>query len=144
MSALPVEVPDDMMERLRALADKEFRTPEGQVLWLIKTALDAADRREARPTGERSQVDREQRIRAAQPVFDQLRTAHLLAGGPSSRVLANVIWEKTNTRVSHTTVNGVINGAVPPSWRVLESIVKALDGDTGHFRQLWAEANRMN
>jgi hypothetical protein len=137
---LTVSVPDYLAAGLQSLADGAFRTPEGQVLWLIKMAVEASERRE-RPAAENSQTAYEQRLQAAQPVFDELRSVHLLAGGPASRVIAKAIFEKTHTKISHTTVNGVIGGTVAPSWPVLEKIVRVLGGDVGHFRQLWAAAN---
>jgi hypothetical protein len=141
MSTLTVDVPDTLLEPFRALAEKEFRTPEGQLLWLVKKALDAAERStQGHLTKPRQPVDYELRLRAMQPVISELRTARLLAGAPSSRVIAKAVFKKTYVRISHTTVNGILNGTVAPSWPALEKIVRVLGADITHFQQLWITA----
>lgn len=129
------------MSRFQALAEREFRSPEGEVLWLIRTALEAADRRDAQPSPvsneQRRFQTKQERIDSLRPLFDELREAWLLAGGPSTRVLARTVFEKTHTRISHTTIHGILNGTTVPMWPTLEGVVKVLGGDVEHFRRLW-------
>lgn len=136
---MTVVVPDDLMKRFQALADSEFRTPEGQALWLMTAAVAAAER------GHRltppSRPSPEQRLINSMPIFDQLREVHVAAGAPSTRALAASIMEGGGGKVSHTTVHGVLSGTIAPSWPVLEQVVNALGGDIERFRQLWIAAN---
>ena len=142
-TTLTVQVPDDLMEHFRVMAEGEFRSPEGQVLWLIKTAVSAAERRSRElpfrrnRTGGRTQ---EEWLRDAQPMLSELRNLYLLAGAPSSRVLARRISERSARTISHTTVSCVLGGKVVASWSAMERIVKALGGDVEHYRALWAES----
>lgn len=134
---LAVSVPGDLMEQFRALAEKQFRTPEQQALWLIKLAVDSASKADSEgPPGKR-----ELRLAAVQPLLAELRSLWLLSGGPSSRVVSDMIYRQTATRISHTTVNSLVNGTAPPTWPTLEKVVKALGGDVEHFGRLWAAAN---
>jgi hypothetical protein len=136
---LSVNVPDDLMKHFQALADSEFRTAEGQVLWLMTAAVSAAAR------GHRltppSRPSAEQRLSNSRPIFDALHELLKAAGAPSSRAIAARIGELGGAKYSHTTINGVLNGTTAPSWPVLEKIVSVLDGDVEHFHQLWAEAS---
>jgi len=132
---LTVNVPDDLMQQFRELAGRQFRTPEQQALWLIKLAVDPASRNgPAKPHGGQRQA-------SAQSLLAELRSLWLLRGGPSSRVVSRMIYEKTAAKVCHTTVSVLMNGTGNPTWPTLEKVVKALDGDTERFRQLWAAAN---
>ena len=126
------------MERLAAMAEANFRSAESQVLWLIKTTTDYAIQREAQPT--LAKQDSPEQLLAAQELLAELRTAYLLAGGPSSRALAGAIARKTGHKISHTTVNQAVTGKIVPSWQILERIVKVLGGDVDHFRELWAQS----
>lgn len=134
---LTVNVPDDLMRQFEVLAGQQFRTPAQQALWLIKLAVDAAAKSSAKSVPGK----REQRVAAMQPLLAELRSLWLLRGGPASRVITRTIYEKTATKVSHTTVTVMMNGTGAPTWPTLEKVVKALDGDVEHFRQLWAAAN---
>lgn len=126
---LAVNVPDDVMEQLVMLAEEECRTPEGHVLWLIKRATRVAAPR-----------TREERLLDAQPLFAELRELHLWAGEPSTRALAAMIRETPGQAASHTTVADMLNGRRVPSLPMLERIVRALGGDSAHFRELWMQA----
>ena len=141
MATLAVEVPDDVMEQFRALAETECRSPEGEALWLIKQAVDAAGRREFHLARHSQDVRTlTERLASAQPLFAELKTLHLLAGGLSSRAIAKTVTHKTARKITHTTVNQALTGKHVPSWPVLESIVKVLDGDAEHYRALWVQA----
>jgi len=121
---LTIQVPDDALERLQALAERECRTPEGQALWFILGVL-----------GRRANDKRtyEERVRDAQPLLAELRKLHVQAGKPSTRELGRAVG------VSHATVHAALRGPTAPTWPVLEKIVKALGGDAGRFRDLWAD-----
>jgi hypothetical protein len=60
-----------------------------------------------------------------------LRKLHRYAGEPSTRDIAKAI------NYSHTTVAKAMNGDRCPSWPVLRAIVRGLQGDEDHFRELW-------
>jgi hypothetical protein len=136
---LTVTVPGGLMSKFQALADSEFRTAEGQVLWLMTAAVGAAERgRRLTPPSRRSP---EQRRADSLPIFDQLHELHVAAGAPSSRALAAGITEGQGGKASHTTVNGILGGTIAPSWPMLEQMVRFLGGDVAHFRELWIAAN---
>jgi hypothetical protein len=122
---LNVSVPDDLMEWLAADAERNFRTTEGQVLWLLKSA--------------RGQARLGRDSEAKQVLSIGLRKLHEDAGVPSFRVIAERIRQQGGN-VGHTTVYGAIRGGQLSSWAIVESIVTALDGDVGHFRALWVQA----
>jgi hypothetical protein len=122
---LNVSVPDDLMEWLAAAAEKNFRTPEGQVLWLLKSA--------------RGEFRRGMDGGAKQALFSGLRKLHEDAGMPTYRVITERI-EQQGGNASLTTVYSTIRGGQLSSWGIVESIVTALDGDVEHFRALWVQA----
>jgi hypothetical protein len=121
---LNVSVPDDLMEWLALAAERNFRTPEGQVLWLLKSAR-----------GERRGMDGE----AREALFSELRKLHEVAGMPTYRVITERI-EQQGGNASLTTVYSTIRGGQLSSWGIVENIVTALDGDVEHFRALWVQA----
>lgn len=71
----------------------------------------------------------------ARTLNDALHDLHHRAGWPSLRTLAR------ETGVSHTTVSKVFSSAALPGWGTLELLVEAMDGDTGHFHDLWLAAS---
>lgn len=117
---LTLTVPDDLMDWLRTAADEQFRTPESQLLWLLQHAR----------SGSRRHPDNDKNKQA---LSLKLRELHATAGYPSARVIAQRVKD-SGGQASHTTVWGVLNGNRLPSWRILEGIVTALDGDIADFR----------
>ncbi|MEV7021384.1 tetratricopeptide repeat protein [Kitasatospora sp. NPDC093558] len=69
----------------------------------------------------------------------ELRRLHLLAGEPSAREISR----RTHGMLSHTTVSQTLRGARLPSWRSLEAVVSALDGDVEEFRRLWVDTRQV-
>src|SRR3954447_9147893 len=67
-------------------------------------------------------------------LLGELHHLHHRAGWPSLRVLAR------RAGCSHTTVAKVFSSARPPSWGLLEVLVRAMKGDVEAFHQLWLEA----
>jgi hypothetical protein len=65
---------------------------------------------------------------------DALHDLHHHAGWPSLRVLAR------QAGCSHTTVSAAFSTPRLPTWGLLELLVEAMHGDTGHFHQLWLAA----
>ncbi|GAB1509826.1 hypothetical protein JCM33774_18670 [Actinophytocola sp. KF-1] len=65
-----------------------------------------------------------------------LQSLHVQAGKPSMRSIATAVGD-----VSHTTVSEAINGKRIPSWPIVRSIVRYLNGDEESFHQLWVAAN---
>lgn len=125
---LCIEIPDAALDRLRALADRERRTPEMQALWLIEGALDRHDRAQQmmRPAVRRPGDLAVQNLTAA------LREAHVRAGQPSTRRIAADIGD-----VSHTTIADTLKGKRCPSWNVTRRLAEYLGGDAARFRELW-------
>ena len=68
-------------------------------------------------------------------LVEELHDLHHRAGWPSLRVLAR------QAGCSHTTVSAVFSSPRLPSWGTLELLVEAMDGDTGHFHDLWLAAS---
>jgi tetratricopeptide (TPR) repeat protein len=64
-----------------------------------------------------------------------LHDLHHHAGWPSLRTLAR------ETGVSHTTVSKTLSAAALPNWGILELLVEAMHGDSGHFHDLWLAAS---
>lgn len=123
MPDLTITVPDDLMDWLRTAADKNFRSPEGQVLSIIS----------------RSRVQSVSHgVRAFRPgmhdLTSALRELWSSAGCPASRTIAGEL------KVSHSTVHDALMGRRFVSWQRLEVIVQFLGGDAGQFRALWANA----
>jgi len=129
-----LELDAETAELVRAQARQEYRSPEGQLRWLVRAGLDAAERQEPRwvPPPERSPVER---LAAMRPVFAALHELHLRSGAPSGRNLARL----TRHQVGHSTVSGVLAGTKVPDWRVLSVMVRALGGDEEEFRALWVQ-----
>jgi hypothetical protein len=123
---LTVTVPDDLMEWLAGTAERNFRTPEGQVLWLIRSA--------------RGENRRGRDGEAKRALSADLRKLHEDAGMPSVRAISERI-EQQGGNVSHSTVHAAIKGNNLPSWANVESIVTALGGDVEHFRDLTVRAH---
>jgi hypothetical protein len=121
---LTIMVPDGLMRWLVTAADESFRTPEGQVLWLISVSR------------QRPQV----RASAVNSLTQELRDLHVQAGTPSTRTIA---WRITEAggKLSHATVHEALSGRRLVSWPALASIVSVLDGNVDHFRQLWADSH---
>jgi hypothetical protein len=67
-------------------------------------------------------------------LFDELRRLHRTAGEPSTRTLAKAVAH------GHATVHAALRGPRVPRWGLLELLVEQLDGDVGHFKQLWVDA----
>jgi hypothetical protein len=63
----------------------------------------------------------------------ELKHLHRHAGKPSLRRMEAA----TGHKVSHTTINEALRCNRLPTWPVLEWIVRALDGDAEHFREMW-------
>jgi hypothetical protein len=127
-----IAVPDDLMDRLEVQAEMELRTVEGQVLWLLKNAVNG-------PRSRRPQ--REERLRRTGALFKELDFLYIQAGKPSLRHISMVTRRQGAHEVGHSTVHTLLDGTVPPSWPVLEAVVLALGGDAGYFKDLWVEAN---
>jgi hypothetical protein len=136
---LTIIVPGALMSKLRTMAEADFRTPEGEVLWLIQDAVNVAAGLPARPWRANGSLH-EKRLRKYQDVVQELQRLHVRAGKPSCRHLAEEISSR-EYRVAHSTVNTVLNGSVPPSWALLEKLVTAMNGDAAHFKALWVAAN---
>lgn len=128
---LTVELPDDLREWLAAAAGRDFRTLEGQALWLIATAR----ARESRYPGKSHGPD----MKARSLLAEQLGQLHEQAGNLSTRKLAELV-RRTGGKLSHTTVHDLLAGTQFPTWPTLSAVVSALDGDVEHFRALWKEA----
>ena len=71
---------------------------------------------------------------ARRDLNDALHELHHRAGWPSLRTLAG------RAGCSHTTVSKVFSAPALPTWGVLEVVVEAMNGDTGHFHVLWLAA----
>src|SRR5262245_1079873 len=80
----------------------------------------------------REEVGLPDRVR---PLVAALHSLHLQAGKPSMRTISGAVGN-----VSHTTVAELINGKRIPSWPIVESVVRYLQGDVGAFQQLWIAA----
>lgn len=124
---LVLAVPAEMMQWLTATAERDFRTPEAQALWVLAQAL-------------RRESSRSARVEVSAELTTELRLLHEAAGFPSTRAISRKAAQNGDM-VSHTSVHEAIAGHRLLSWRVMEAMVKALDGDPEHFRSLWA-ANR--
>ena len=122
-------LPDDIMAWLVSTAEENFRTPEGQLLWLLQN------------TKTRSEQHR-QDSEAAKQLNHELRKLHLDAGQPSIRAIAGRIDRQGSKtiRVSHTSVHNILQGKRVPSWAMVEAIVTALGGNRPHFKKLWMQA----
>lgn len=127
---LNISIPDDLMEWLTVAADRDFRTPQGHVLWLIKHARDRDSRHG--PDGAARQEARE-------ALFAELQKLHRDAGVPSLRTVAQRITRQGGI-ASHTAVHSALRGKSLPSLALMEGIVTVLDGDVEHFRALWIQA----
>ncbi|MFE9554203.1 tetratricopeptide repeat protein [Streptomyces sp. NPDC006703] len=66
-----------------------------------------------------------------------LQRLHRLSGEPSTREISR----RTRGALSHTTVSQTLRGTQQlPSWRSVELVVTALEGDQEEFRSLWVAA----
>ncbi|WP_426363936.1 helix-turn-helix domain-containing protein [Streptomyces sp. E-08] len=66
----------------------------------------------------------------------RLQRAQREAGDVSTREIAR----RTHGAVSHTTAHQVLRGDSVPSWRSLEAVVSALNGDVAEFKRIWVKA----
>lgn len=123
---LVLTVPAELMEWLAVTAERDFRAPAGQALWLLSQAM---KREPSRITATAAHAE----------LISELRSAHLAAGAPSTRMISRRIAQRGG-RVSHTSVHDAINGNRLVSWPMTEAIVKALGADVSLFRRLWAAA----
>lgn len=122
-----LNVPDAVYDLIETAAEREYRTIEGQALWMLERQA------YARQPPARMTPD---------PVKAQALTAavvqlHTAAGRPSSRTVATAAGD-----MSHTTVNEFLNGNTVPSWPIVERIVTALNGDVDRFKEMWQAVYR--
>ncbi len=124
-------ISDELMDWLVTTAAENYRTPEGQLLWVIREAA-------TRYQPPRAVIRDPQAVRS---LIRELQHLHVRSGQLSCRGIADQIRRNGVIQVSHTTVNTVLRGTYLPSLRVLEAIVTALDGDPGLFRSYWMRAH---
>ncbi len=129
MTPTNVTLPKDMLDQIQAIADRECRTLDGQIQWMLARQL------ERRSLGR--SVNRTVPSEADQAFMAALRELHALAGGPSTRAVATGAGG-----MSHTTVADALRGPFTPTWYVASGLVEYLGGDLDKFRELWAVAQR--
>lgn len=130
---LTISIPDDVMASLIAAADRDYRTPEGQLQSMLADWMAGA---RWAPNAD-----------AARQLTAELGKLHAAAGSLSLRTIA-ARTAVAGTRVSHTTVHEALHGVRVPGWAKLEAIVRMLDGDgsgsTSCSRALFTrESNRV-
>lgn len=118
---ITIGLPVSMVEQLRDEARQSFRTLDGQIAWRIQARMTRA------PGPQRGSSV------FGPELLGALRDLHLRQGQPSVRDIA----KKADRLIGHSTASEILNGSRAVSWRVLEILVKALDGDVDYFRQLW-------
>jgi hypothetical protein len=127
-----VELDEALAGTVRELARQQQRSPEGQLRWLALAGLEAA-RRQASPWQRPGKQPYTERLAAMRPVFAELYQLHLRRGRPSGRDIERA----AGRQVGHAAVSSVLAGTRVPSWAMLSSIVRALDGDLEAFLALW-------
>ena len=126
---LTLDIPDEQARQLQELADREFRTPEAQILWLIHQAF----------AGRRTLLT-DRRTAASAALHTEIGRLYAAAGCPSTRQIAAWAAENGSHKISHTTVHQALTSARPITWSVAEALCSALHGDREKIRALWIEA----
>jgi hypothetical protein len=121
MKKVELELPDELYELVRADAERQFRTPEGQISWFLASRY-------------RAEQSRHVRAEAAGDFSAALRELRRNEGQPSLRDIA------ARADVSHTTVHSMLHGDSFPAWKRAEAVIRALGGDVDAFRSLWLDA----
>jgi hypothetical protein len=65
-----------------------------------------------------------------------IRDLHRDAGLPSSRTIREATRAQ-GSRISHSTINNILNDRQVPRWNTLAPVIQALGGDGDHFMELW-------
>jgi plasmid stability protein len=138
---LIVNVPDELLAKFRLLAARDYRSLEGELLFIMQRAV-AKLGRNRKPVVV-SRLTSRDKLERNEPVLDELKQLYVAAGRPSTRTLADIVREQGGT-LAHTTIHTVITGRTPTTWLTLERIVRALDGDVRHFKELWTAANGLD
>lgn len=140
---LSVKLPKELIEEARVLAERERRTMDGQIQWLIEHGIAATDRHSKRIQSagppDPAQLTRREADRAAvsRQIVTGLRGLRDAAGCPSTRVIAKAVGS-----VSHTTVNALFSAGAVPGLETTLKIVDYLGGDTEFYREMWHDARR--
>lgn len=71
-----------------------------------------------------------------QTYHQAIRDLHRAAGLPSSRTIREAT-RALGFRVSHSTINNILNDRQVPRWNTLAPVVQVLGGDGDHFLELW-------
>ena len=121
-----ITVPDELAAWLIRTAEENFRTPEGQLLWLLTNIRG------------RNEEQHDNRA-AAQQLHQEIRKLQLEAGQPSIRAIAERT-RRAGQPVAHSSVQEVLRGKRLPTWTIVEAVVNALHGDRLHFLELWMQA----
>lgn len=119
---ITIALPASMLRPLREEAGRQFRTLDGQIAWQIRESL------QSRGTGDGYGPE----------LLEAVKSLHLERGQPSIRDIA----QKANRAIGPSTIAGVLAGSKAVRWHLLETLVKALDGDVDHFRKLWIQDKR--
>jgi hypothetical protein len=123
MKSLMVHLPDELYAAIGEVADREYRTVEGQVLWLLHQSI-------YRPQGLR----RPRNLAADQAVTARLRELWDKAGRPTLRAVAEPVM------ISHTSVHEALAGKRVPRWPITERIAMALHAtpeQVAELKELW-------
>lgn len=136
---LIINIPDELLAKFRLLAARDYRSLEGELLFVIQRAVSRMDKNR-KPVVGTSRLTSQDKLERNEPVLEELKKLYLAAGKPSTRDLAAVVREQGGT-LAHTTIHTIITGRVPFTWLTLERVVRALDGDVRHFKELWIAAN---
>lgn len=130
---LTLDIPEELARQLQELADREFRTPEAQILWLIKTAF-----MERRILLTDPRTD-EEKAAAGAALRAEIERLYIAAGRPSTRKIRDRARE-AGLDVAHTTVHQALTAARPISWHVADALRAALNGDPERIKDLWIES----
>jgi hypothetical protein len=118
---ITVQISRDLLTALREEADRQFRTPEQQAAWIVRRYLERKPERTA-----------EERLRAAEPLFEELDRLRDKAGSPSLRKIA------ADGGLSPSGIHAILTRKVVPTPRILDKLVYALGGDVQAMRDLYA------
>ncbi|SRR6266702_8348219 len=128
MTPINITLPKDQLDQLQVIADREYRTLEGQIQWMLARQLERWSLGKSPKTAP---------TEADQVFMDALRELYVLAGRPSTRAIAAGAGG-----MSHTTVADALRGPFAPTWYVASGLVEYFGGDLDKFRELWTAAQQ--